>query len=120
MSSNHRDLVIQILVAQTLNVSRRTELSIAFVRAATLATRTLLADPSVCWTRIVLVIKAAHVTSVLIHAQERVAPMQIVELPITSLYAAVKNRTREILMDLVAPYQFWVSIDLNLSDCSIF
>lgn len=51
-------------------------------------------------------IKAARVTSALTHAQERVDPTQTVALPITSLFAVVKNRTRVIHTDLVALFQF--------------
>jgi len=83
MSSSHHDLAIQILVAQTLNVSHKMEPSTAFARAATLVIRTLLAGLSVYWTRIAHVIKAAHGTSVLILVPELVASTQNAALRIT-------------------------------------
>ena len=55
--------------------------------------------------RIALAIKAVCATNALIHAQVRVDLMRTVGLPITFLSAAVKSRTRVILMPLAVQFQ---------------
>ena len=101
---NHLHLVIQILVAPTLNANRKTEPSIVCVPTIMSAILTVHVVQNVCSIRTVLVTKVVPVTDVSIHALELAESTPIVEWQTTFLFAVAKKPLLEILMVLVDLY----------------